>query len=386
MDGISQKEMKIKMKIKIKIVHLVDDLKVGGLERSLAIVAENLDKAKYEVSVWCLLGEGKIADELKAKGIEVKVLNFSSAHKIRSLLKLTRWLRQEKVKIVHCWGLSAGVWGRVAAVIAGVLIRFSHVQNLYYDLVRKERCIEYILSFFTTQVIACSEAAKRCLIEFIGIKAEKITTIYNSVEIQKFSPKEDAKDVRKEFNLSEEDIIIGTVSRLVPVKGHIYLLNAAIKVLKEFPRVKFLIVGDGPLKAELKNKAEELGIKENVIFSGLREDIPRLVSAMNIFVQPSIIKEGLPLAIAEACAFALAVVASDIGGNSEIVQDQKTGILVSPADSDALARGLIFLLRNPDKAKEMGQAAQLLCKEKFSSETMMQKIEALYSSHLKNRS
>jgi len=373
--------------MKIKIVHLTDNLNIGGLERSLAIVAENLDKARYEIGVWCLLGGGKIAEELQVDGIEVKVLNFSNSHKIRSLLRLAGRLREEKIKIVHCWGFSAGVWGRLAAVIAGVPARFAHAQNLCDDLGGKARFIEYSLSFFTDKVIACSEAVKRCLIGFTGIPAHKIVTIYNSVDIQRFRKTESGEEARREFNLAGDDIVIGAVSRLVAVKGHIYLLSAAANVLKEFPRVKFFIVGDGPLKEELKNKAEELNIGKSVIFAGLRGDIPRLLSAMNIFVQPSIIREGLPLAIAEAQACSLAVVASDIGGNSEIVNDKVTGLLVPSADIGALSESLIFLLRSPDKAKEMGRAGRLLCEEKFSSKRMIKEIESLYGGPgLKNRS
>lgn len=370
---------------KINVVHLVDDLKLGGLEKTLAIIVKNLDMSRYRVSIWCLISGGRIAEELKEKGVEVKILRFSISAKIRSLIRLTWRLKKEKIDILHCWGISGGVWGRCAAILAGVPIKFAHVQNLYYDLSRKARLIERLLSIFTDKVIACSETVSRCLIGFIGIQEHKIETIYNSVEIEKFSKIQDVQDIRREFNLSKEDIIIGTVSRLVPVKGHIYLLKSAVKVVKDFPRAKFLIIGEGPLKEELQNKATELGIKNNVIFTGLREDIPRLLSVMNIFIQPSIIKEGLPLAIAEACACTLAVIASDIGGNSEVVRDKETGLLVPPADVDALSKSLIFLLQDYQKVKQMGQAGRRFCEERLSSETMMQKIHRLYSFYVNKK-
>lgn len=365
--------------MKTNVVHLVDDLKIGGLERTLAIVVENLDKAKYNVSVWCLIGGGRIADKLRERGFEVKILKLSTSTRIHSLLRLTWRLRKEKVKILHCWGISGGVWGRFASILAGVPIRFVHVQNLHYDLKRKGRLIEYFLSFFTDRIIACSEAVKKCLIEFIGIKKHKIETIYNSIEIQKFNRTSNSQTVRNEFNLDIKDIVIGNVSRLVPVKGHYYLLEAVAKILKEFPQVKLLLVGDGPLRKDLEAKAEELGIKGKVIFTGLREDIPRLLSIMDIFVLPSVVKEGLPLAVAEAEACALVVVATDIGGNSEVVKDKETGLLIPPGDVQSLTKSLIFLLKNPQRAKQMGEAGRRLCEERFSSDMMMQKMHHLYS-------
>lgn len=367
--------------MRTNVVHLVDDLKVGGLERTLATIVENLDKTKYEVSVWCLIGEGQIAEELKNKGFEIKVLNFLSRNKLCNLLRLIRRLKKEKVEIIHCWGISGGIWGRFASILARVPIRFAHVQNTYDDFGKKERLIERFLGFFSDRIIACSEAVKKCLTEFVGIKPHKIETIYNSIEIQKFNRVWNTQAIRNEFKLKRGDIIIGNVSRLVPIKGHRYLLEAAVKIIEKFPRIKFLIVGDGPLKSSLEAKTEELGIKEKVIFTGWRQDIPRLLSIMDIFVLPSL-REGLGVAILEAMYLSRPVIATNVGGVPEVVKDGETGILVPPRDIQALTKGLSFLLQNPQKAKEMGKAGGKLCEKTFSSVTMMKKIHQLYTFYI----
>lgn len=367
------------LKMSINVVHVVDDLNTGGLERTLAIIVKNLDRSKYHVSVWCLLGEGVVAEELKENGIKIEVIDFSISRKIRSLFNLVRKLKKEKVEILHCWGVSGGVWGRSAAILAGVPIKFVHVQNLYYDLKRKPRLIEYLLSFFTDKVIACSLAVKECLTTFIGINENKIETVYNCVDLNTFYKSNNSDHIREDYNLSTQNIIVGSVSRLCKVKGHKFILEAALRLRKKFPHVRFLIVGEGPLKEELEEKIENLGLKNEVILTGLRQDIPQLLSAMDIFVQPSIVKEGLPLAIAEAGACSLAVVASDVGGNSEIVKDQVTGIIFPPGDVDAFSEALSSLIESPSKKREMGEAARKLCEELFSSETMLKKTDDLYT-------
>ncbi|NOZ70017.1 MAG: glycosyltransferase, partial [Deferribacteres bacterium] len=113
--------------MKTVVVHLVDDLNVGGLERTLAIIVKNLDRDRYRTVVWCLIGGGRIADELQRHGFEVDILGLSPSDRMRSLLKLARRLRQEKADIVHCWGVSAGVWGRAASVLSRVPVRLVHV-------------------------------------------------------------------------------------------------------------------------------------------------------------------------------------------------------------------------------------------------------------------
>ncbi|MCX7661079.1 MAG: glycosyltransferase, partial [Candidatus Omnitrophica bacterium] len=156
------------MKNKIKVIHLVDDLKIGGLERMLATIVTHLDKNRYEVMVGCLIGGGDIAEELIRKNIQVKILSFSKSPFL-VLWRLIFWLRKEKPKIIHCWALSAGVLGRLAGFFVFVPVIILHVQNVYYGLSEKQRIIERILSFITHKIIACSEGVKESLVNFVKI-------------------------------------------------------------------------------------------------------------------------------------------------------------------------------------------------------------------------
>ncbi|RKY32893.1 MAG: hypothetical protein DRP68_03325 [Candidatus Omnitrophota bacterium] len=373
------------LKGKIKVVHLVDVLKVGGLEKTLAIIVRNLDPKRYQVNVWCLIEKGEIGNELVDKGIEVEVLHCSSQAKLKGIRKLIRKLKRDNVDIIHCWGVSGGVWGRVSSVFAGTPIRILHVENIYYDFNMKQRTTEYILSFFTDRIIACAEVVKKCLVEFIGINERRVEVIYNSAEDVDDTQKKKDDSLLSEFRLTKEDTIVSTVARLVPVKGHKYLLEVASKIVKKYPRVKFLIIGEGPLKEELIEMTERLNIENNVIFTGLRKDVARLLGITDILVQPSIEKEGLPLAIIEAQRQFIPIIATDIGGNREAVINKVTGLLVPPKDTTALLDSLIFLLENPQIARQLGEKGREIYNKRFSSTIMINKIEALYQSLVREK-
>jgi glycosyltransferase involved in cell wall biosynthesis len=367
----------------IKVIHIVDDLKIGGLERTLAMIALGLNKDRYDVSVWCLAGRGAVADELCGRGVSVRTFNFASLSRSKAFRELVRALKEEKPDITHSWGLSGGVLGRSASILAGVKVRILHVQNIYDKLPLKDRFIDWALSFFTDEIISCADAVKGSLVKNICIDPKKIHTIYNSVDLKVFGQQYDKASVRAELGIGPDDIVVGSASRLVPIKGQSYLLQAAVPIMREYPHVKMLIVGEGPSKPVLEREAGDLGIADRVIFAGIRTDMPRMLQAIDVFVLPSTVREGLPLTVAEAHASSLPVIATDVGGNREIVINMQTGLLVPPMDASALTGALRSLLNDPGKALEMGRAGKRRCEEVFSSTAMVASIGALYERHLR---
>lgn len=367
---------------KIKVVHIVDDLKVGGLERTLAMIVMGLDRSRYETEVWCLLGGGHFADRIALSGIPVRIFELSGRKKWKNFFDMVGLLRRERVAITHSWALSGGVWGRVASLCAGVKVRFLHTQSVYGQITQKDRSVERLLSYATTNIIACAEAVKKDLVDLVGIDPGKITVVYNAVDTALFRPPEDKDAARGKLGLSREDIIIGTVARLISIKGQSYIMQAIARLLSAFPGIKLLIVGDGPDRIKLEEEARGLGISEKVLFAGNREDMPELYAAMDIFVLASTAREGLPLTAAEALATSLPVVATDVGGTGEIVIDGETGLLVRPKDAAAIAKAIEVFLNDPEKARQMGVAGRKLCEEKFSKDAMIKGVEALYEAYL----
>ncbi len=365
---------------KLKVIHLVEDMKIGGAERVIADVAEGLDRNRYDVRVWCITRGGDTADELTEKGIAVKILGISSYHNPLKILKLKRLLREAAPDIVHTHGYFASVIGRLSAQKAGVPVILTHVHSTYWDYKKRHVLMERKLSRFTHKIICCSKAVENFVRDFEKIGNEKTAVIYNGVEEERFCQRENTLSIRAEFGIDENAPIIGTVSSLTPPKGHEYLVQAASLVKEEFPSAKFLIVGDGPLRTKLEDLAKNLNIHPDILFTGTRKDVPKILSVMDVFVLPSSFREGLGIAIIEAMAAEKPVVATDIGGIPEAVQQGKTGFLVPPGDPGALAQAVIELLRNPEKAREMGKKGHIRFKEKFTRKHMLSEIDALYQS------
>ncbi len=370
---------------KKKVVQLVEDMGVGGLERNLALIVENLNPSLFDVSVWCLEEGGYIAHELQQKGFDVIHLNLPNYHNPVNILKLAKLLREHEVDILHTHEYFANTMGRLAAILAGTPKRFAHIQNSHWPAhVRKKRHyrIDKFLSWFCDHVIACSEMARKFQVEVEGLHPDKVVTVHNCTDLALYDPSEPHPGIREEFGFTSQNILIASIARLTRVKGHRFLIEAAPAILEEFPECRILIAGYGIERENLEKQVQELSLEERVLFLGTRHDIPNVLSSIDLFVQPTLIREGLPLAITEAMASGTAVVATDVGGVSEAVLHKKTGILVPPGDRNALADGILFLLRNPSFRHAMAMNGRQHCIEQYGSKTMIGKIEALYGAEL----
>jgi len=181
----------------------------------------------------------------------------------------------------------------------------------------------------------------------------------------------------KSLGLHRNDFVIGSVGRIAPIKGHKYLIQAAEKVIKEVANAKFLIVGDGPIRDEMEELSVRLGLDERVIFTGMREDVPEVLSIMDVFVLPSI-NEGMGRALVEAMAMGLPCVASSVGGVPEVVTDGETGLLVPAEDPSALAEAIIRLAKDKKLAQKIAKAGQRKARSDFGAKTMVDRISAVY--------
>ncbi len=369
----------------IKVIHLVEDLKIGGAERIIADIAEGLDGKKFDVSVWCVTSGGETASELIKNGIKVSILGISTHHNPWNVFKLTRLLKNAGPDIVHTHGYFASVIGRLAARKAHIPGIVTHVHSTYWDYEKRHIRTERKLSRFTHKIICCSKAVENFVRDFENIKDSKTIMIYNGVDEDKFSKHKDSRSIRAELGIDEGSPVVGTVSALTPHKGHIHLIQAASSVLGTFPSTRFLIVGDGFLRARLEDQAKNLNISSSVIFTGERKDIPEILSLMDIFVLPSFSREGLGLAILEAMAVGRPVVATEIGGIPEAVIQGKTGLLVPPGDSEEMAQAIIQILQDPEKAKSMGEKGRARVKERFTKTKMLSEIQNVYQSLISHR-
>lgn len=375
---------------KIKILHVVRPA-AGGMKNHLIDLVKRTDKTRFDVTVACPPNSQlwETLYQMNVKVIPIPLVGeISPAKDYAAISSLIKHLHSTRTMILHAHSSKGALVGRVAAAIARTpVVVFTAHNSIFYEEWPEWKkklfaSVERFLSRFTDRIITVSEALKQELIEREGLQSKQLTTIYNGIDVERFSNKIDLMAVRKSMNIPELGPIIGTIARLAPQKGVSYFLKAA-SLLKEY-QVNFLVVGDGPLKEELQQEAIELGLQNRVTFAGHREDIPDILATLDVFVLPSV-TEGLPLTILEAMAAGKPVVATKVGGIPEAIVQRKTGIIVPPKDPEALAVALAGLLGERERMVRMGIAGQKLVKEKFTIETMVERTVNLYSQLLEKQ-
>lgn len=268
--------------------------------------------------------------------------------------------------------------GIICAKLAGIRAIVA-TQHLYQEL-RARRIhriytlifYQKLISVFVDSYIAVSYKQAERLKKNI-ISENKVQVVQNAVNVKDFCRKTDANLLKSELKHNEDKRVVLTVARMDKLKGHKYLIEAAPLV----PDAIFLLAGDGPERAKMEEKAQELRVADRVVFLGNRNDIPELLSACDVFILPSIL-EGLPLSILEAMSASKPVIATDIGGTNEIIIDGESGLLVPPGDSKALAEKIKLLLSDKSLAKRLAVAGKERVLREFSTEIMIERVTNIY--------
>jgi len=383
---------------KVRILHVITRMVKGGAQENTLLTILGLRKKGYHVDL--ITGptygaEGEIETKAKQKGIDlIKVSsllrNISPLNDIISLIRLYFIIKKGRYHIVHTHTSKAGVVARLAAKLAGVSVivhtPHGHIFHSYFGWTLTEIFLnlERIFSKFTDKIITLTDNCKQEHIDLNIADSSKFLTVHSGVEVDRFlNP---SKDMLNTNNLSIHNgkKVVGTVTRLVPVKGVKYFLDSIHQILKEYPDVRFLIVGDGWQKADLEHKMIEEGLIDNVTFSGVRDDVPELMSGMDLFVLPSL-NEGMGRVLVEAGIMGKACIATKVSGIPELIEDGRTGLLVQPKDSSGLAKGILKLLKDPDLADKMGKAAREKMLNGFSSDIMVERIDGLYKDLLNEK-
>ena len=366
---------------KLKVLQLLEWFDLGGgLETITGEIALGLDRNQFDVEIWCIARGGKLVEEFRKKGITVRVLDINTYFNPLNILKLALLFRQVKPDIIHTHVYFASTIGRVAARLAGVPICINHVHSMYWHYSKINLLIEKFLSLCTDKIICVSQVVKDFVIRHERIAEIKTVVIKNGItQISGQTPGQ-----RESFGVEKKDILIVCVASLLGNKGHEILLQALVLLRKTIPEIKCLIVGEGLMEGGLKKQATELKLDKHVRFLGVRNDVPSILKACDIFVLPSLYREGLPVSILEAMAYGLPVVASRVGGVPEVITDHVNGLLVSPANAPELAQSLLRLILDPDLRKRLSEQAHNDFTEKFEAKVMIRQIEQLYLQCAKN--
>jgi glycosyltransferase involved in cell wall biosynthesis len=339
----------------------------------------------YRVSIACP-DDGSSVSHFNGCGevipTKVRYSKLTPWSDLRYFVELLSLLRERRFDVVHLSAAKAALYGRLAARAAGVPIVIFNAHGFpFHDFSNPAAritlaTIEKLLSrYCTDMVVCCGEAVRAYALSHNIVPSSRLVTIENGVEIPESLPEPDA--ARRALGLPSEAPIIVTVGRLARQKAPENFLRAAAAVTREVPGVRFLVVGDGPLKSHLQTLAERLGIAASVQFLGFRDDVPLILRAADIFALFSR-WEGLPLTILEAMAAERPVVATAVDGNMEAVQHGRTGLLSPAEDIDQFAMNLTTLVRAPDRAREMGSAGRRLVEERFCVDRMAHQLSDLY--------
>ncbi len=361
------------MSEKIKIVYIINSFAVGGAERLLFDLCSRLDKDTFEPYVCTAVAGGPMAENFEALGLPVKIFTKKSKLGLGLIWQLAKYLREVKPQIVHTHLFGGDTWGRLAAILAGVPVIVSTEHNINIDESWLKKIIKLKLSWFTKKIIAVSQSVKAYSVKKEKINPKKITVIYNGIDLSGFSFKGyEPIDLHNKISAV-------TIARLEPQKGHRYLIEAMPLIIKKYPAFILNIVGAGSLENELKNRVKELNLQDYVIFWGRRADPQNILPAMDLFILPSL-WEGLGIAILEAQASGVPVLAAKTGGIEEIIEPETTGLLFELKNSQAIFQSVEKLLSQPDLQQKIINNAYQQVKEKFDLEQMVSAYEDLYLS------
>jgi glycosyltransferase involved in cell wall biosynthesis len=379
----------------IRVLHIITRMIIGGAQENTLLSVEGLARLpEYEVTLASGVDRGLEGELLTRARQSVRLIVVPELcrriNPLSDLLagwKLYRLIRRGRYHIVHTHASKAGVLGRLAAKLAGTPIIVHTLHSLVFHeyqpwiVNRLWRAVKKLCAPLTDHFISVSRLiGEKALAAGIGAP-ERFSTIYSGMELDWFLQAEaDPRAARRALGIAEDAPVVGKIARLFPLKGHEQLLDAAPAIVARHPQVRFLLIGDGVLYEQLRERARALGVLDHVVFAGLvpRERIPQMLAAMDVLAHTSL-REGLARVLPQALAMGKPVVSFDLDGAPEVVIPEQTGYLVRPGDTAGLAEAISRLLDDPRLRARLGAAGRQLVDPTFRAETMVSQIAAAYA-------
>jgi glycosyltransferase involved in cell wall biosynthesis len=360
---------------RVKVCHVSLTLCTGGLERLLVEFARWHDRSRFELEFVALGDVGRPANDIRDAGCEVTVLNCERRSRYRQVRELAWHFRDRGVDVVHTHNAYPHLYGTLAARLAGVPAVIHTRHGRRFGQTWRERLYFAAASRLANRVVAVSEDTGALCRRLGWLDDRKVARIYNGIDIDRFA-----------FRGPTDEPRAISVGRLSPEKDFATLLRAVALVVASKPDFRLLLVGDGPERAALERLSSELKLSDHVQFFGERNDVAELLSGRGVgFFVASSLTEGVSLTLLEAMAAGLPVVATNVGGNPEIVVPDETGLLVPSADPAALAEAMLWMSRDPFRRVQMGSAGRRRVERQFSVRGMIEQYEALYEELLSAR-
>ena len=370
----------------IKVLKFITHFGVGGTERQFVYITKGLDRAHFDVRVGCMARVGTFMNEVEAAGVpitEYKTNSLCSAMTLRRQVELARDIRRHGIHVIHSYGFYPNVFTIPPAALGTKCITIASVRDMgsFSNCHAMRRRTQAVVCRFADCVLANSNAVREWLIGQ-GLGRCDIRVIPNGIAIPNARDPREGFPIREQLHIDRNAPVIAVIGRLMRTKGLEFFLEAACAIAGRFPSVRFLIVGGACVepryRIELERRAADLNLAGRVIFTGERTDVLQIVREVNISVQPSL-TESFSNSLLESMANGLPVIATNVGGNPELVDDGLNGILVPPRDPPALARAMTQLLESERLSRRMGQAAREKVMREYSMQTVLSRTEKLYA-------
>lgn len=360
----------------LRILHTESSRSLGGQEFRVLHEAMGMKDRGHQV-ILAVQPSSQLREQALKYGLSVEMVDMRKSRWIILVSCFTKLISQYEFDIINCHGSidswTASIAGRISRS-KPLIIRTRHkstpISNtflhrlLYRDLPHG--------------IVTTGQVVRESMIQNNGIENSRIVSIATGIDLSRYIPYVPSESLRKEWKLAQEDLVVGTVAFLRDYKGLNYFLEAAKIVTNKIPNVYFWIVGSGPVEKELEQQIATLGLRERVLLTGFREDIPQILGLIDVFVLSSISSEGVPQVLSQALAMERAVVASEVGGVSEVVQDGCSGLLCSPKDPIGLAEKILILLMDKNLRAQLGKAGRKIVLNSYGVNSMLDKTEAFY--------
>jgi L-malate glycosyltransferase len=364
---------------RIRLVKFLNVFAIGGTERQFVNIVKRLDPQRFDLRIACFRKWGAFLPEIEACHRPLtafQIRSMFSCATFRRQLQFARYLRRHRTQILHTYGWYTNVFGIPAAKLAGVPVIIASIRDTGAHQTAMQLKVQRGVCRLADCVLANSDAVREWLLAS-GYHPSRVRVIRNGIVQHKLDRCAVPSSFRRELGIPLTAPLVGTVCRLNPVKSVQDLLVAASKVLQYHPETRFVVIGDGEARGALSSLATHLGIADHVVFAGFRTDVMQILPQLTVSVLTSL-TEGFSNSILESMAAGVPVVATRVGGNSEIVVDGVTGWLVPVRDPDALSDAINGLLGNPELACSMGSSGRRRISSLFSIENTVRQTEQLY--------
>lgn len=361
------------MRKKINICYFLGSFQIGGAENHVLQILTHIDSTRYRPYVCVFKAVGGLKKEFFKLNIPIVSFSFwrrNFVTKYFQLGKYIQFLKKNKIDVVHVHHVGCfrfGVKGAIFAKVNSIIITWHGLYDL--DRVKKTGHVRYG-NKNASKIVAVSEKVKNSNCKTYKIDTHKVDVVYNGILSNKFNNKYNINKKSKKF-------VIGCVGNLRHEKGYKYLLYALSKIKNKIPEIKLIIIGNGPLLKDLQKLTMELKISNITEFLDRRNDVEQLLKTFDVWIMSSIY-EGFSVALLEAMATSLPIIATDVGGNAEAIEHKKSGLIIPPKDSEMLAKAIYFMYKHPEKRIQFAINAKEKCAKYFSMDVMLDDLYKIY--------